>query len=142
MKPAGHTTGHNDAIGSGFDIAGEALAEQRALSSKSHFEVLDGLRGVAAIAVMLFHSYHAEGLFHNAWSAVDLFFLLSGFVIAYSSDEHLQHGMPATQFLLRRLIRLYPMIVLGTLVGVSMLFSGTSRLMLSLTARSVLAKPA
>ena len=119
MKPAGHLIRDNDAIGSGFDLAGEALAEQRALSSKSHFEVLDGLRGVAAIAVMLFHSYRAEGLFHNAWSAVDLFFLLSGFVIAYSSDEHLQQGMPATQFLLRRLIRLYPMIMLGTLVGVA-----------------------
>jgi peptidoglycan/LPS O-acetylase OafA/YrhL len=68
---------------------------------------------------MLFHSYGAEGLFRNAWSAVDLFFLLSGFVIAYSSDERLQQGMPVTQFMLRRLIRLYPMILLGTLAGVA-----------------------
>jgi len=119
MKSVGQIARESDLAGSGFDIAGEALAEQRALSSKSHFEVLDGLRGVAAIAVMLFHSYRAEGLFHNAWSAVDLFFLLSGFVIAYSSDEQLQHGAPVSQFMLRRLIRLYPMIVLGTLAGVA-----------------------
>ena len=103
-----------------YDIASEALAEQRVLSSKSHFEVLDGLRGVAAIAVMLFHSYDAQGLFHNAGLAVDLFFLLSGFVIAYSNDDRLQRGMPVGEFLLRRLIRLYPMILLGGLAGIAL----------------------
>jgi len=100
-------------------IADEALADQRVLSSKTHFEVLDGLRGVAAIAVMLFHSYDGQGLFHNADLAVDLFFLLSGFVIAYSNDDRLQGGMPVTRFLLRRLIRLYPMILLGGLFGIA-----------------------
>jgi peptidoglycan/LPS O-acetylase OafA/YrhL len=102
-----------------YGIADEALAEQRALSSKRHFEVLDGLRGVAAIAVMLFHSYDAQGLFHNAGLAVDLFFLLSGFVLAYSNDDRLQQGMPVAQFLLRRLIRLYPMILLGGSAGIA-----------------------
>jgi peptidoglycan/LPS O-acetylase OafA/YrhL len=94
-----------------------ARAEQKALSSKNHFEALDGLRGVAAIAVLLKHSF--EGLFPNGRLAVDLFFLLSGFVIAYSSDDQLQRGMPLSQFLIRRLIRLYPMILLGALLGIA-----------------------
>jgi peptidoglycan/LPS O-acetylase OafA/YrhL len=101
------------------DIAREALAEQTALSSKRHFEILDGLRGVAAIAVMLFHSFAGGGLFPNAPLAVDLFFLLSGFVIAYSSDDRLREGMPVSQFLLRRFIRLYPMVLVGALGGIA-----------------------
>jgi len=101
------------------DIANGTLADQRVLSSRTHFEVLDGLRGVAAIAVMVFHSYDGQGLLHNAYLAVDLFFLLSGFVIAYSNDDRLQQGMPVFQFLLRRLVRLYPMILIGSLFGIA-----------------------
>ena len=66
MKSVGQIAREKGRIGSGFDIADEALVEQRALSSKSHFEVLDGLRGVAAISVMVFHSFGPDGLLRNA----------------------------------------------------------------------------
>lgn len=99
-------------------IAGEALAEQKALSSKTHFEVMDGLRGIAALAVVTFHTFLNGGPLPNGQLAVDLFFLLSGFVIAYSYDERLCLSMPIRDFMVRRLIRLYPMVFVGALGGI------------------------
>jgi peptidoglycan/LPS O-acetylase OafA/YrhL len=88
--------------------------------SKSHFEVLDGLRGVAALIVVLFHSYKGGGIVINGALAVDLFFLLSGFVIAYSYDDRVLSGvLPVGGFILRRIIRLYPILVLGAFGGVA-----------------------
>jgi hypothetical protein len=63
------------------------------LNTKNHYEVLDGLRGVAAIGVVIFH--FSEWLFPDAsknfighgFLAVDFFFCLSGFVISYAYDE-------------------------------------------------------
>src|SRR5579872_1222962 len=83
----------------------------------SHIASLDGLRGVAAIMVVLYHGrYWLPGapLFQSAYLAVDFFFCLSGFVISYAYDTRLQQGMTAWTFFRARLIRLYPMIAIGT----------------------------
>jgi peptidoglycan/LPS O-acetylase OafA/YrhL len=80
------------------------------------FVTLDGLRGVAAIAVALGHyrslvePINAE----RAYLAVDLFFILSGFVLAYSYQQQLASTMSSWAFMRRRLIRLYPCYLLGT----------------------------
>lgn len=84
------------------------------------FHLLDALRGVAAILVV-FH--HAPPLFaavqiKNAFLAVDFFFCLSGFVIAWSYDERLKAGLPPRQFFIMRLIRLFPLYLLGTLLAI------------------------
>jgi peptidoglycan/LPS O-acetylase OafA/YrhL len=89
-----------------------------------HFEVLDGLRGVAALLVLVFHvsEISAGGvaqrnvLPHGAL-AVDFFFCLSGFVIAHAYDKRWARGMTLREFAVRRLIRLHPMVVLATAVG-------------------------
>ncbi len=96
----------------------EAEAEQAALSSKKRFAVMDGLRGVAAIAVVLFHSFDGGGVIPNGRVAVDLFFILSGFVIGYSYDERLSARGATGQFLISRFIRLYPMLFLGAVGGI------------------------
>ncbi len=96
----------------------EAEAEQAALSSKQRFAVMDGLRGVAALAVVLFHSFYGGGIFPNGQLAVDLFFILSGFVIGYSYDERLTARGATGRFLLSRFIRLYPMLFMGALGGI------------------------
>lgn len=49
--------------------------------------------------------------------AVQFFFMLSGFVIAYAYEDRLRAGMGLKEFYLRRAIRLYPLIVLGALGG-------------------------
>jgi peptidoglycan/LPS O-acetylase OafA/YrhL len=83
-----------------------------------HFETLDALRGVAAIAVVLGHfdSYHSLALFPKSYLAVDFFFILSGVVIARAYEERLLRG-GAMDFMKRRIIRLYPLVVLAMMFG-------------------------
>lgn len=86
---------------------------------KNRYNTLDGLRGFAAIAVMIYHytQFSSFPLFGKAYLAVDLFFCLSGFVIAYSYQERLSNSMGVFEFIKRRLIRLYPMFLAGTILG-------------------------
>lgn len=85
-------------------------------ATHNRFDALDGLRGVAAIAVMISH-FSQETLFKNAYEAVDLFFMLSGFVIAHSYGARLLSGMTSTEYVKRRLIRLYPMLLISLLIA-------------------------
>ncbi|ESZ70958.1 acetyltransferase [Mesorhizobium sp. L103C119B0] len=81
---------------------------------------LDAIRGVAAISVMLYHfsPFLAAGkVLPSSYLAVDLFFLLSGFVIAHAYDRKIENGMGFGTFLAIRLIRLYPLYLAGTLLG-------------------------
>ena len=85
------------------------------MAERGHLQNLDALRGVAAICVMLGHADGAA--LPQARLAVDFFFMLSGFVIAYSYEERLRRGMPFGAFIVRRVIRLYPMIVAAGVSG-------------------------
>jgi peptidoglycan/LPS O-acetylase OafA/YrhL len=82
---------------------------------KRTFVTMEASRGIAAICVMLNH-YTGANLFPNP-IAPDFFWCLSGFVIASSYEQKLEGGMPVREFLRRRLIRVYPMYILGTFVG-------------------------
>jgi peptidoglycan/LPS O-acetylase OafA/YrhL len=88
-------------------------------TTKNHFHLLDGMRGIAAITIILYH--FALELHHNfldnAPLAVDIFFMLSGFVIAYSYGENIKSGMSPFDFIGRRIIRLYPLYIVGILLG-------------------------
>ncbi|MBP3454976.1 MAG: acyltransferase [Alistipes sp.] len=92
------------------------------LSSKPRFEILDGLRGVAAMIVVAFHLFEtyssgpSDQILNHGYLAVDFFFVLSGFVIGYAYDDRWSK-MTTWDFFKRRLIRLQPMVVLGTLIG-------------------------
>ncbi len=94
------------------------------LKSKQHYEILDGLRGVAAIAVVTFHfmeiviSDYSRNFIGHGFLAVDFFFCLSGFVIAYAYDSRIG-SMGLKQFFISRLIRLHPLVVLGTVLGLT-----------------------
>ncbi|WP_158815476.1 acyltransferase [Methylocapsa sp. S129] len=84
---------------------------------KDHaYSALDGLRGIAAISVVIYHYSDNLGweLLPNAYLAVDFFFILSGFVIAHAYEARLQAGQTVPEFMQRRLIRLYPLYWLGT----------------------------
>jgi len=90
--------------------------------TKPHYEILDGLRGVAALLVVAFHIFeahatsHFDQLINHGYLAVDFFFLLSGFVIGYAYDEQWT-TMSLKDFFKRRLTRLQPMVVMGMLIG-------------------------
>lgn len=86
---------------------------------KQTFETLNGMRGIAAVAVVMMHFQWFLGGLHPAIVslAVDFFFVLSGFVIAYAYEAELRSGMRRRDFLLARLIRLYPMFLAGIVLG-------------------------
>lgn len=98
------------------------------MESKPHYEILDGLRGVAAMIVVLFHilevhskGNHAEQLINHGYLAVDFFFLLSGFVLAYAYDDRWDK-MTLKDFFKRRIIRLQPMIIIGSIIGAALFY--------------------
>lgn len=91
-----------------------------ASGEKRHFVFLDGMRGIAALAVGWLHASQTFSLGFNpdhASLAVDFFFVLSGFVVAYAYDERVASSLTLAGFMKKRLIRLYPMILLGVLLG-------------------------
>lgn len=102
------------------------------LASKPRYEILDGLRGVAALLVIVFHLFetYSQGpayqIINHGYLAVDFFFVLSGFVIGYAYDERWDR-MSVWSFFKRRLARLHPMVIVGTLIGASLFFfAGTA----------------
>lgn len=101
------------------------------LASKPRYAILDGLRGVAALVVILFHGFETYIPFfgtqhiNHVYLAVDFFFVLSGFVIGYAYDDRWDR-MSTWSFFKRRLIRLHPMVVAGTLFGACLFFFGES----------------
>ena len=91
--------------------------------SKPHYELLDGLRGVAALVVMWYHVFEGFATspidqgFNHGYLAVDFFFILSGFVIGYAYDDRWQRSLTTKEFFKRRLIRLHPMVIMGVVLG-------------------------
>ena len=99
--------------------------------TKPHYNILDGLRGAAALMVVWYHVFEgfafAEGMngveggglinvFNHGYMAVDFFFMLSGFVISYAYDDR-WNKMSLGDFFKRRLVRLHPMIIMGAIIG-------------------------
>jgi peptidoglycan/LPS O-acetylase OafA/YrhL len=97
------------------------------LESKSHYQILDGLRGVAALLVVAFHVLETYSgtrfnqIINHGYLAVDFFFLLSGFVVAYAYDDRWEK-MTQWDFYKRRLIRLQPMVIIGTIIGAALFY--------------------
>jgi peptidoglycan/LPS O-acetylase OafA/YrhL len=89
-------------------------------ADSQRFLLLDFMRGIAALAVLVYHDVDYLGFeaLPNAYLAVDMFFLLSGFVIAHNYDRKIAAGMSLTDFLAQRMIRLYPCFLLALLLGV------------------------
>ncbi len=87
--------------------------------TKPRYDILDGLRGVAAIMVIVYHVFECFDWtpVPHGYLAVDFFFVLSGFVIGYAYDSRWREGLKIGQFFKRRLIRLHPMVVIGALIG-------------------------
>ena len=99
--------------------------------TKPHYELIDGLRGVAALLVVWYHVHEGYafasggdvvGGLNHGYMAVDFFFILSGFVIGYAYDDRWNRGFTLGDFFKRRLIRLHPMVVMGALLGLVTFF--------------------
>lgn len=92
------------------------------LETKQHFDILDGLRGVAALSVVTFHFMewvtfdYSKNFIGHGFLAVDFFFCLSGFVIGYAYDDRIAQ-MGVLAFFKSRLIRLHPLVIAGSVLG-------------------------
>ncbi|RYY99569.1 MAG: acyltransferase [Alphaproteobacteria bacterium] len=88
-------------------------------TQQNNFVLLDGLRGLGAVLVLIGHSMAFWGPFWAPSGAVivDLFFLLSGFVIAFAYEPRLAAGMRLSEFMTHRIVRLYPLYFLGMVIG-------------------------
>ena len=97
------------------------------LESKPRYEILDGLRGVAAMLVVGYHlfmaygSHRSEMPFAHVAMAVDFFFMLSGYVIGYAYDDRWDR-MGIGGFFKRRLVRLHPMVIMSMVVGMCIFY--------------------
>jgi peptidoglycan/LPS O-acetylase OafA/YrhL len=108
--------GGEAAVGYSHRLSDRSGARDR----KESFYTLDAIRGVAAVAVVMFH---AAAIFHPIWMrsaylAVDLFFILSGFVLAHAYGGRLENGLTASAFFRIRLIRILPLYLLGTTIAI------------------------
>ena len=99
------------------------------MSEKPRYAILDGLRGVAAVIVVAFHLFEtyskgpAYQILNHGYLAVDFFFVLSGFVIGYAYDNR-WGKMSTLAFFKRRLIRLHPMVIMGSAIGALLFYFG------------------
>ena len=88
---------------------------------------IEGLRGVAALMVVFFHAFVLTrwggapaqwGLVQNAWLFVDLFFVISGAIMAMVYGQRLQDGRQVRAFFIKRFFRLYPLHLVTTLTAI------------------------
>ena len=97
---------------------------RNSIAAKPHYAILDGLRGVAALMIVVFHIIDdgftdtpLDPLYYHGYLAVDFFFLLSGFVIGYAYDDRWGKGLSNKEYFKRRLIRLHPMLFAAAIFG-------------------------
>lgn len=96
------------------------------MSQNKVFETLNAMRGIAAISVVLFHMRGQlidPVIAPGGYLAVDMFFVLSGFVIASAYDSRLADGLSLKRFALIRAVRFWPLLALGVGLGASRLLA-------------------
>ncbi len=98
-----------------------AIPQTCRMIPKHKFVTLDAIRGVAAIFVVFRHLGDFAGgvQFPHSYLAVDLFFVMSGFVLSAAYDKDLvSRKLSTTNFLKIRAIRLYPLYFLALVISI------------------------
>lgn len=95
------------------------ILQQRMARFQHRFSALDGMRGVCAVTVLIFHTfcYTSFNPLPFGYLSVDVFFVLSGFVIAFAFDDKLAAGLGVIGFMRARARRLGPVLLFGSVFG-------------------------
>jgi peptidoglycan/LPS O-acetylase OafA/YrhL len=101
-------------------------SRDQAPAPKVFFTTLDGIRGLAALLVVVRHTGALVDplSFQESYLAVDVFFVLSGVVLSQAYEARLQAGLGALRFAWIRLVRIYPLYFLGGLISVVTILAG------------------
>jgi len=88
------------------------------LATPSKIESIQALRGIAALAVAMLHLAGLQtlgglrcgtGLFGYGWMGVDIFFVISGFIMVWVTQNIDASPKTARRFLMQRIVRIYPL---------------------------------
>ncbi len=77
--------------------------------NKHHYPALDGLRGIAILLVVFLHNFRSMNYFFFGWLGVDLFFVLSGFLITNILLNTLDNPHFLRNFYIKRVLRIFPL---------------------------------
>lgn len=93
------------------------------------FHTIDGLRGVAVLAILLYHCLgeHVLRILPGVYFVVDMFYAISGFVLSYAYEGELRRGLGGWGFMRLRLIRVYPLYLLSLAIAVGALLAMMGR---------------
>ena len=99
------------------------------MSTAKRIHTLDGFRGIFALMIIIDHAANDSFIFQNfivqkADYFVDYFFVLSGFVISYNYLHKIKDFASFKDFMVRRLIRLYPLLLYTTLLFFGLMLIG------------------
>lgn len=89
-------------------IAGKS-PQKTGPTGRNHYPALDGLRGVAILLVLFVHNYGFMNYFFFGWVGVDLFFVLSGFLITEILLDTMNQPGFLKKFYIRRFLRIFPL---------------------------------
>jgi peptidoglycan/LPS O-acetylase OafA/YrhL len=78
-------------------------------SHGKHIPELDGVRGVAILSVLLFHCFPEISMFKLGWAGVDVFFVLSGFLITGILLDSVNKKNYYRNFIIKRILRIFPL---------------------------------
>jgi peptidoglycan/LPS O-acetylase OafA/YrhL len=125
MLPNGPSVTNTEGSGQMTD---EPIPNKSLYDRPVRYETLDGIRGFAALLIVLFHITWPNHITHNrfvenGYLMVDLFFILSGFVISVGHPEPPADAVGVGKFLCLRLFRIYPLhlVVLVAFVGLELI---------------------
>ncbi|HKB45330.1 MAG TPA: acyltransferase, partial [Chitinophagaceae bacterium] len=96
------------------------------ISKRNHYPALDGLRGIAILLVVFLHNFRFMNYFFFGWLGVDLFFVLSGFLITDILMNTLQEPHFLRNFYMRRVLRIFPLYYLTLIICLYILPAITS----------------
>src|SRR3974377_1228989 len=90
--------------------------QQTAATTLKHFPELDGLRGMAILFVISYHYLGYTRFFKWGWTGVDLFFVLSGFLITGKLIQSIGEKDYFLNFYRNRVLRIFPVYYLAIIL--------------------------